>query len=388
MTKTITDIDTQNPTAIEQLSERYCSWCLIKTDHKLHQKYRNPRRDVYQCQACENYTLPCTFCDNMAKGALKSDIDHFWQWDNFRCAEHDGSVKNFEREEILLEDITDFSKLLLQRKSNYSLSEKVGRYFAEAYFKEDECFNIVKLPTTTRSPQNHPLQKVILINGFLKSQDELFQDWLTAYQEIPNHYELYGLIWSSQSPEDFIKHFIPSSPSSFLSRKLLLAKLVHTMVTNPWHVSMKKAQDTGELLGNILHHTDGPTYTLVGHSLGCRVIYYALDFLRFFPEKRVHNIILLGGAMGNQAQDWEAVTQSITGKIYNCYSRHDEMLHKGYNIATLKMSAPIGYYPIASEHEKIINLDFSDIINSHHDWKAQYSKVYQRLKAVLKSTSN
>ncbi len=362
-----------------QLSQRYCSWCLSKADHELYKKH-SLRRSVYQCQSCLNYTLPCSFCLNMAKGAKKDDVDDFLGWDNFRCAEHDGSVKNFDNTDIILKDISDFAQLLANSKDNYSISDKLGQHLFKAYFKNDEKFNIVKLNVPPKSSLSS-IEKVVFINGFLSEKDQ-FQEWLTAHQEVTDHYEAYGLTWTSHSLNDVIQHFTPTKIFSLRSKTLLAAQLIHTLATNPWHAAMKRTQDVGELLGNVLRHTDSDTYHLIAHSLGCRIIYYALRFLQFYPQKKVHNVILLGGAVGNQTSDWESITDTITGKIYNCYSQNDEVLRKAYKLSTFYTSDPVGSHPITTSDPKIINIDCSDIIKSHHDWKTHYSEIYRRIKLL------
>ena len=219
---------------------------------------------------------------------------------------------------------------------------------------------------------NKAVNKVVLINGFLREKDRIFQDWINAYEDIPDNSELYGLTWSSKDLNDVIKGLFSPNLFSIASKKLLLAQIAYSAVTNPWHVSMKKAADAGNLLGNILLKTNDNDYTLVAHSLGCRVIYNALELLKNHPEKKVKNIILLGGAVGKQPKDWEAVADTITGKIYNCYSENDRTLDKVYSAATLKLS----------EHSKIINIDCSDLIKDHKDWKNEYPAIYRRIKAL------
>ncbi len=367
------------------LSDRHCAWCLQNTDHKLHEAHR-VRRSIYQCQSCKNYTLPCRFCENMAKGATQNTIKDFFRWDNERCALHDGSIQTLNPKTHILSDITEYKSLLNEEKSPLSVGNIVGKYLLSEYFDDDDRFDIIKLTKNNDSalPHSHsaPLNRVIVINGFLKEKDKIFQDWLKAYDEIPDHTELYGLTWASKTMGDFTKSFLSPKLTNIVSKKLLLAQIVYSVATNPWHVSMKKAADAGTLLGNILLHTHGEPFTLIAHSLGCRVIYYALELLKYHPHIKVKDIILLGGAVGNETKDWEEIAQCIQGKIYNCHSDNDDTLHKLYNAATLKLSRPIGYYPIQSDHSNIINVDCTDLIAGHQAWKDQYLAIYKRISAL------
>ena len=64
---------------VPETVESYCSWCLQKSQHQLQQPHSEKlyRRHIYQCAECENFTVKCRFCDNMAKSAPK-DASKSW----------------------------------------------------------------------------------------------------------------------------------------------------------------------------------------------------------------------------------------------------------------------------------------------------------------------
>lgn len=378
--ETISEEVVDTAASSEVLSDRYCSWCLQKTNHALQEPHR-VRRNVYQCQSCHHYTLPCRLCDNMSKGTENGSLQKIMRWDNERCAVHDGTIQIANP--LRLKDITDYQTLLDTDPSNANIEAIIGKYLLSEYFDDDERFDIIQLSKhnsqNQRNIDKEPIHKVIVINGFLKERDKIFQDWLHAYAEIPDNTVLYGLTWASKTMGDFAKSFLSPKLTNIASKKLLLAQIAYSAITNPWHVSMKKAKDAGVLLGNILLHTHGEPFTLIAHSLGCRVIYYALELLKYHPHIKVKDLILLGGAVGNDTKDWEEIANYISGNIYNCHSDNDDVLHKLYNAATLKLSKPIGYYPIQSHQPNIINIDCTDIISGHDQWKDQYLKIYHRI---------
>ncbi len=355
---------------------QYCSWCYEKTTHHL-VKVEKIGRNLFQCEACKNYTATCRFCDNMVKAIERDDLHQKWKWTNERCAEHDGTIFSFsEPPNNSLNNLASYRDVL-RHKNTKSLSlTKIGKFLLADYFADDEKFELIHLTHTTDS--SIPSKKVILINGFLQEKDQFFEDWKASYQLIKENVELFGLTWASKRVDDVMKTF---SIPSLVSRKLFWANIAYNVATNPWHVSLKRAQDAGELLGNILlkMDLDAEPITLVAHSLGCRVIFYALHFLQYHPHIKVNNVYLLGGAVGNQKQEWEAVLQAISGKIYNCYSTNDEVLHKGYSASTLNLSKAVGYYPIKSDNDRIQDIDCTTVIQSHTDWKEKYPEVYQRI---------
>ena len=381
----------------DTLENRYCSWCLNKRDHQLIEAHRL-RRSIYQCAECGNYTVQCRFCDNMAKGADKKSFGKLFSWDNERCAEHDGSIIRFAPINPPLKNITEYERLLTLGSKSYSFGSTIGKHLLSEYFTDDERFDIIQLSKSSQSTshnkstekaaesQNKP-HRAIVINGFLKERDKIFEDWCRAFELIPDNIEIYGLTWASKNFEDFTRSLLSPKLGNIFSKKLFLAQLAYSAITNPWHVSMKKAADTGELLGNILYQSEEGPYSLIAHSLGCRVIFYTLELLKYHPEIKINNVILLGGAVDNNPQEWEALTTAISGKIYNCHSDHDATLHTTYAIANAKLSKPIGYYPIESDGKRIINIDCSDIIEAHTEWKDRYPEVYQRILREIGANS-
>lgn len=218
--------------------------------------------------------------------------------------------------------------------------------------------------------QDSAVDNIIFINGFLQQDDENFQEWLDArlYTE-PNEH-LYGLCWASQSAEDFKR----------LADEIFVKKNYFHLLRNPWHLAMSNAEKSGLLLGEMLAHSSMRNITLVGHSLGCRVLYYALEALVDMKHTNIiHNVIMLGGAVGNQSKDWQNATKAISGKVYNCFSLKDDVLYYSYQGSSLGLSKPIGYYPIESHDPKIINIDCSHLVNSHFKWKMHCAEIYTLL---------
>ncbi len=277
-------------------------------------------------------------------------------------------------------DIVEIAQKIRQQPQNKQLGDILGELFLKDYFSEDQHFSILKLQKSAQKGDHSPAQKVILINGFLTNKAQIFADWLKAYQDIPDNVELYGLTWDSKEPGDFLKNFIAPPPTAAsILRQNIWGKLAYGVVANPWHASMTKAEKAGELLGKILAQTH-EHYSLAGHSLGCRVIYYTAKSLLSNTLSRLENLYLLGGAVGNQAEDWERVADHIQGSIYNCYSKNDDVLRYGYQGANLGLSTPIGYMPIDTTHPKIHNIDCTDLIAGHDQWKIAYPAIYRRIK--------
>src|SRR5690606_25417308 len=103
------------------------------------------------------------------------------------------------------------------------------------------------------------------------------------------------------------------------------AAVLSDLARNPWHRAMVRAQMTGAVLADLLARTQNQEFILIGHSLGCRVLFYALHALSTRAVAPVvKDVYLLGGAVDKSDQEgWDRVCQAVSGRIYNCYSRQD-----------------------------------------------------------------
>ena len=105
--------------------------------------------------------------------------------------------------------------------------------------------------------------------------------------------------------------------------------------------------------------------SLIGHSLGARVIYSLLtkgggDALP------VVDTVLLGGAIRrDSSHDWEGAADAISGNLVNLHSKNDSALKK----LTRRRGgqSPCGRKPIKNKgkHPRIINVDVSREVHEH-----------------------
>src|SRR5207302_9044605 len=134
---------------------------------------------------------------------------------------------------------------------------------------------------------------VILINGFLSQRKQDASDWYPGIaKRFPTH-PLYYVTWESKTLHSLgtlalggtgkvaFKKFASSlgkRASKRARNPLALPSLVADVLRNPWHVAVAKASMTGILLADLLARTRSRYgFILCGHSLGARVIFYALQ---------------------------------------------------------------------------------------------------------------
>lgn len=273
-----------------------------------------------------------------------------------------------------------------------ALGGVMGGVVANQYHGEDSSFAIRKL--LDRGYKN----KTIFINGFTQENEVDFHDWREGQLCYDSTHSMYGVNWSSKTNAKLGAAFIggmgkPAAKQALkeiakAGGKKAAGKLapmawlsvISDLIANPWHCSMFRAAPTGVQVAEAISRTKGQTFNLVGHSLGCRVIYYALEALATKNDIFINDVILLGGAVGkDDTESWKKCLKAIGGKIYNCHSDQDSVLTVMYQTANAGLSSPIGINPIEINDPKLENINCSDIVDSHMTWKKHYEKILNRI---------
>ena len=262
-----------------------------------------------------------------------------------------------------------------------------GGALAHQYHRDDPTFGIRKL----KKSNGH---NVVFINGFTQEREQTFKDWTSAHSQLFPDEQLYGVNWSSKTLYDLGTIVAAGGSKSALKAVLTKAALhaskqagkkigpyaMLALLTelggNPWHVAMANSARTGAMVADSIVRSKQETFTLVGHSLGARVIYYTLQALATRSDAKIQDVILLGAAVGRDDDaGWKAAQRAIKGSIYNCYSSNDGVLRYLYQFLNLKFSDPAGLRPITYRGRKIKNIDCGDHVKSHMEWKNHYREI-------------
>lgn len=219
---------------------------------------------------------------------------------------------------------------------------------------------------------------VIFINGFMTKGDLDVSDWEDALKRRFGEATWYHLDWeTTRGPKDYLVDLISFDTLRDFTPSIRLLELV-----GAWHSAMESAQEAGELLAQAIMRTPGWRFTLAGHSLGARVIHYALKYLAEHSSVCVENVYLLGGAVGGGAKDnrcWTSAVGAVEGHIFNCYSEHDSTLSYLYRGANMMLSKPIGFSGIVLQHPRIVAFDAQDLVYGHTSWKEHFGAIIERL---------
>ena len=100
---------------------------------------------------------------------------------------------------------------------------------------------------------------------------------------------------------------------------------ISSVIDNPWSVCCRRSSEVGKELANVLRtrqHGKRPV-TLVGFSLGARVIFYCLRDLAEVGGAQgiVQDAIMLGAPVTSSKSQWEKCSRVVAGNIINGYCR-------------------------------------------------------------------
>ena len=240
-----------------------------------------------------------------------------------------------------------------------------GGMISNSYFGQVNGFEIKPL----NNGRKHP---ILFINGFLCEDCDDCTDWQSGVKDHFSTRTQHLVRWESKTLRHLGKLACADATGATVGaiatklaerttrmagsklNPLTYAALLADLIGNPWYCAMLKAQMTGVLLADLLCRVKDTRFVLMGHSLGCRVIYFALHTLGTKLDRCVQDVYLLGGAVGrSDTVGWQQAAEAVCGKIHNCYSSNDGVLKYMYKSASAFMSDPIGARPIECQHEHL-----------------------------------
>ncbi|XP_019907670.1 transmembrane and coiled-coil domain-containing protein 4 isoform X2 [Esox lucius] len=153
---------------------------------------------------------------------------------------------------------------------------------------------------------------------------------------------------------------------------------VASIIDNPWSVCLSRSAEVGKHLAHVLRtrQQGKRPVSLIGFSLGARVIYFCLQELANDQgcEGVVEDVVLLGAPVDGNAQAWERMSKVVAGKIVNGYCRGDWLLGYVYRGSSAQLSVA-GLQPISLNDHRIFNVDLSSVVKGHLDYMRQMDTI-------------
>ncbi|KAL3861907.1 hypothetical protein ACJMK2_007920 [Sinanodonta woodiana] len=154
------------------------------------------------------------------------------------------------------------------------------------------------------------------------------------------------------------------------------------VIDNPWSVVTQRANNAGKQLAEVLllREQGNRPVTLIGYSMGARVIFSCLEELskRKGGDGLVEDVILLGAPVSGDPKNWQPLARVVAGRIVNGYCRSDWLLKFLYRTASVQMKIA-GLEPVKWEDRRMHNCDLSSVLEGHRDYEKNLDTL---MKAV------
>ncbi|CAK9157057.1 unnamed protein product [Ilex paraguariensis] len=185
----------------------------------------------------------------------------------------------------------------------------------------------------------------ILVSGFVFEEEDFLRPW---EGQIDNS-ERYALQWESKhliAVSTAIQDWLTSNLALELMKRgammTVLSSLMAALawpatllaatdfIDSKWTIAVNRSDKAGKLLAEVLLKglQGHRPVTLVGFSLGARVIFECLQFLAETQDHAglVERVVLLGAPVAIKDEHWEAARKVVAGRFVNAYATNDWML--------------------------------------------------------------
>lgn len=282
------------------------------------------------------------------------------------------------------------------------LGGKYGKTSMTAYTKEIEDFQFVpirgrNLEQPSRSPDGaaHKLRVLIGVSGWLLDERDIAGPWQVlskdSCESFALQYETRSLIKLGTTLDDVFRQSAYSLAQAgalsaiapIISAALLPVSLlkVGMVLDNPFSIALQASDKAGKVLATaLIDRAQGHRpVTLVGYSLGARVIYSCLLEL---ADKRafglVEHAVLAGGPVPCDDLAWRKLRTVVVGRLINVYTEGDMILGFCYRARNAQLS--IAGLQAISNIAGVESKDVSGFVKGHNQYRLAVGQILQEIQ--------
>ncbi|KAI1448564.1 DUF726-domain-containing protein [Annulohypoxylon stygium] len=272
----------------------------------------------------------------------------------------------------------------------------------DQYAKEVEDFKFLPLKEewgwewsdTEDQAKDRRLRVTIGINGWLTAEDDVTKPWRALGDEtevFALRYEMKSLMALGAKLRGLVASAAWSAVRAEILQRTVLATLAGALwpifllnsasnIDNPFSLAKNRSEKAGRILADaLINKVQGERpVTLVGYSLGARVIY---SCLRSLAERKafglIDTVVLIGAPVPSNSGHWEMMRTVVSGRLFNVYSENDFILGFLYRTTSLQLGIA-GLQPIAGDIEGVENLDLSNEVTGHMRYPELTPKILAR----------
>ncbi|KAJ9055250.1 hypothetical protein DSO57_1005660 [Entomophthora muscae] len=186
-----------------------------------------------------------------------------------------------------------------------------------------------------------------------------------ALKQLGNSLKLLAGEVISFAAQEILKHTLLNALMAAIQVPMALAKLGY-LVDNPWSNGLSLAEKAGRVLADVLlNHAQGyRPVSLVGFSLGARVIFYCLQELaRVKAYGIVENVYIFGSPVTASKKQWRECASIVSGRFVNGYVKSDWIMGFLYRAASTTFTIA-GLNPVL-DVAGVENMDVTHLVSGH-----------------------
>ncbi|KAH8657813.1 hypothetical protein BX600DRAFT_438999 [Xylariales sp. PMI_506] len=273
---------------------------------------------------------------------------------------------------------------------------------------EDFAFVPVAAPSTTTTPDAkggdrnsdttaRHLRVAICISGWLTEAHEVERPW----QIFQGHNaEVFALRWELQALlklGNALMSYVTSYAWSWAKKELISRTIFATLasaltlpygiakaarvIDNPFSVAKTRSDKAGKVLADaLINKVQGERpVTLLGYSLGARVIYSCLAEL---ADRKafglIESVCFIGAPVPSDDIAWRKIRSVVAGRVVNVYSENDYLLALLYRTSSLQY----GIAGLRSIREVcgVENVDVSELVDGHTQYRFLVGGILQDIR--------
>lgn len=257
------------------------------------------------------------------------------------------------------------------------------------------------------SPQDDQtsLTITIAISGWItdESEEQFSRPWKSlrhTREQYCLRYESKYLLELSQAM-DYLLSFVVSYAAQEALKFTFLASVMAAIawptalismaniIDNPWDVCIGRSAEAGKHLADVLmsRQQGNRPVSLIGFSLGARVIYFCLHELaqRKNSEGLICDVVLLGAPVTASLDQWKPLIRVISGRVINGYSTCDWLLKFLYRTSSAAFRIA-GLQELQWQDRRVVNVDLTSIVGGHMDYYKKLTEIltFINIKTELK----
>ncbi len=207
-------------------------------------------------------------------------------------------------------------------------------------------------------------EALVVVKGYL-SQADASDDIVRPVRNAGWRGAIYRFHWDSSHVNSLLAEYLLPTVRAFPHGALPIGPAGLVAAVTHWDLARSAAQSAGrDHLSKLVDTLPEKRVTLLGHSLGARVVFHALLARSAQPSRSrdaiVTNAVLTGAAVRRNQEDWDCVAAAVEGRIINIFNENDMVLKYLFGIAKLKSGSACGRKPIEFRSPKISNFCVTD----------------------------